>query len=139
MACAGLGGRGDWLQSDGKTTGAVLRHQVLDVGVGAWWFGARVERMSGRAGEQDAVGGSGGELLHVGAELSQQVLRRAAPDAGDGVQERHLLLKRGQTPRHLRIEVADEGLESVQVRQVACHEEAVVLPKASRQGALQLR
>src|SRR5205085_5778171 len=56
MPCAALGGRGAWLQSDGKTTCAQLRHQVLDAGFGAWWFGARERRMIGCAGAQNVVG-----------------------------------------------------------------------------------
>src|SRR2546423_7629640 len=49
LACAALGGRGEWLESDGKTACAQLRHQVIDAGFGAWRFGARERRMIGCA------------------------------------------------------------------------------------------
>src|SRR5256714_7624584 len=57
LACAALGGRGEWLESDGKTACAQLRHQVIDAGFGAWRVWGRGRRVEGGGlGEKEDKG-----------------------------------------------------------------------------------
>jgi hypothetical protein len=80
----------------------------------------------------------GGESAHINGDLSDDVLRCPALHPGDGAQKLHLLLKRGHARGHLLADSLELLVQKVQVAKNLLQHEAVVEPKASFQGFVQL-
>ena len=80
-----------------------------------------------------------GELAHIDADLRQQILRRLAPDAGDGVQEDQQVLVGRQALSNLRTQVGDQGVQVIDTGEHAGQQPAVMGVHGPGQGRLQHR
>jgi hypothetical protein len=90
-----------------------------------------------QASPGDQVSGSG-EAGYVDADFGDDHLRGQATDAGDGPQLADRLTERGEIAVHLRVDLAECGIERIHLAQVQTQQEAVPVAHASGQRRPQL-
>ena len=80
----------------------------------------------------------GGELVHVGSDLSDQILRRPFLDPGDGRQELDSFLKRAGHLVDAFVQTHDLRIEEVKVVEQCLEQEPMMVPDAAVKGQTQI-
>jgi len=80
--------------------------------------------------------GRGGEPGHVEPDLGDDGLGSASTDARDGVEAIECVVKRVQPVLHLGVELFDELIQGVQMRQLLGEQEALVCSELADERAL---
>jgi hypothetical protein len=70
--------------------------------------------------------GRAGEHGHIHSDLGHQDLGDATTDAGDTIQAVHGVLERAQAFFHFDVQLLDEFIQAVQMRQLPGEQEALV-------------